>query len=62
MRQPRLHTSVIISVGLVLALASCAGSNKVMKTFDDLTYTDSSSNDVLRQLGTIPGQDLASDG
>ncbi len=47
MRRPRLHTSVIISVGLVLALAGCAGSNKVVKTFDDQTYTDSSYGDIL---------------
>ncbi len=47
MRRPRLHTSVIISVGLVLALAGCAGSNKVMKTLDDQTYTDSSYGDIL---------------
>lgn len=47
MRLQRVHTLVIISVSLVLTLAGCAESNKVMKTFDDPTYTDSSYSDIL---------------
>ena len=47
MRLQKPHTFVFIAAGLVLALAGCAESIKVMKTFDDPTYTDSSYSDIL---------------